>query len=206
MPGLDRLRQFLASLESDIYPEPPSREALVCSQEALKALAERNLLWPGMRALDLGCGQGTAMMLFRERWIEMTGVTRGDDFNICRSHGFGFVVDADMHALPFGAAAFDLVWARHVLEHSPVPLYVLSEIRRLLKPGGILYAEVPYPDTECHHERNPNHYSVLGMSAWESLFGRQGFGIEHSMDFSLTVPAGKDAYRGWILRKGGASV
>lgn len=45
--------------------------------------------------------------------------------------------------LPFEDASFDIVYAGNVLEHTEVPLRVLEEGVRVLRPGGILHAEVP---------------------------------------------------------------
>jgi ubiquinone/menaquinone biosynthesis C-methylase UbiE len=71
------------------------------------------------------------------------------------------VRETDFADLDFDDESFDLVWARHALEHSVVPAFLLSEFHRLTKPGGVLYVEVPAPDTACVHETNPNHHSVL---------------------------------------------
>ncbi len=45
--------------------------------------------------------------------------------------------------LPFPDASFDIVYAGNVLEHTDDPLKVLEEGIRVLRPGGILHAEVP---------------------------------------------------------------
>jgi SAM-dependent methyltransferase len=47
----------------------------------------------------------------------------------------GFVV-ADVRALPFADATFDVVTARHMLYHVPDVGAALTEMRRVLKPGG----------------------------------------------------------------------
>lgn len=53
-------------------------------------------------------------------------------------------VVADAQFLPFKAASFDLVFAVALLEHVPSPEAVLDQIERALRPGGILYADVPF--------------------------------------------------------------
>jgi SAM-dependent methyltransferase len=50
---------------------------------------------------------------------------------------------ADIHALPFADGAIDSVLANNVLEHSYDPLRCLREVRRVLRPGGRLFALIP---------------------------------------------------------------
>ncbi len=58
-------------------------------------------------------------------------------------HVFGAYPEVDMHALPYPAAAFDLVVHSDTLEHVPNPIHALSECRRVLRPGGALCYTVP---------------------------------------------------------------
>jgi len=50
----------------------------------------------------------------------------------------------DGHDLPFVDGAFDAVVTTAVLEHVLYPERVASEIARVLRPGGLLYSEVPF--------------------------------------------------------------
>lgn len=51
---------------------------------------------------------------------------------------------ADAHAMPFADARFDAVWIQAVLEHVLEPEMVVAEIARVLRPGGVVYAETPF--------------------------------------------------------------
>jgi SAM-dependent methyltransferase len=42
-------------------------------------------------------------------------------------------------AMPFGDSEFDAVWSIWVLEHVPNPEQALCEIRRVVRPGGVVY-------------------------------------------------------------------
>ena len=50
----------------------------------------------------------------------------------------------DAHDIPFEDGTFDGVIAQAVLEHVADPYRVVSELHRVLKPGGIAYAETPF--------------------------------------------------------------
>lgn len=49
------------------------------------------------------------------------------------------------HGIPFPDGAYDFVFCIEVLEHVPNPFDTLAEIRRVLKPGGVLILSVPNP-------------------------------------------------------------
>ena len=49
---------------------------------------------------------------------------------------------ADAHKLPFKTASFDLVLCTEVLEHVVAPEKVVSEIEKVLKPGGVAVIEM----------------------------------------------------------------
>ncbi len=53
-------------------------------------------------------------------------------------------VACDAHGLPFADDAFACVITQEVLEHLADPQAAMREIRRTLRPGGILYLQVPF--------------------------------------------------------------
>lgn len=78
----------------------------------------------------------------------------------------GNTVRADLRALQFEDDSFDMVYASHVLEHIDDDRQALSEVRRVLRPGGLAILPVPivaettveYPGpspTEHGHVRAP---------------------------------------------------
>ncbi|CAN7361449.1 class I SAM-dependent methyltransferase [Phenylobacterium sp. LjRoot219] len=197
-----RLDAFLERLRGDIYPELPSGLHTQISQKMFAELCTHFPQPPGAKVLDVGCGQGVALELFRDAGLDATGITLGPDAEACRARGLK-VLEMDFAFLDFADQSFDLVWCRHAIEHSVFPFFTLAELHRILKPGGVLYLEVPAPDTSCRHQTNPNHYSVLGKSMWLELIRRVGFPLSRVLDLNFTTPAGPDSYWGFIQQKNG---
>lgn len=63
-------------------------------------------------------------------------------------------VVADVHQLPFGDDSYDHILFTEVLEHCHTPTKVISELRRILKPGGtlILTTRFVYPLHDAPHD------------------------------------------------------
>jgi SAM-dependent methyltransferase len=196
-----RLFSFLESLHGDLYPETQSELHSNISRQVIERCVADGTLRRGDRLLDMGCGQGVALALFRRHGIDAIGITMGEDYRVCRDAGYD-VREMDFSFLDFEDATFDFVWCRHALEHSVFPLFTLHEIRRVLRPGGRAYVEVPAPDTIVRHENNPNHYSVLGMTMWLSLFDKAGFTLVGKQDIVFRLKVGPDAYHSFLLRNG----
>lgn len=195
-----QLNEFLERIERDTYPEPPTPGHTQITEQMLEALLTAYPLAPGSRVLDVGCGQGVALELFQQRGFEATGVALGDeDVRAATAKGLR-VFKMDQSFLDFEDDSFELIWSRHCLEHSIFPYFTLWGMRRVLKPGGGLYVEVPAPETSCKHETNPNHYSVLPHGMWRELFERSGFDLLEAQTLDLTTSAGPDTYWAFFMQ------
>jgi SAM-dependent methyltransferase len=201
--GMERFLDFLEMIAGQTYPEAPSEPHQSVTGIMLEQiLRSAPFSRPGC-ILDVGCGQGPALDFIRDRGYHAVGITINDeDLRVCRSKGHE-VHKMDQSFLDFPDSSFDLVWARHCVEHSIMPFFTLTGFRRILRPGGFLYLEVPAPDTSCHHERNGNHYSVLTRSSWQSLLERSGFTMTWEDDFPFRVPGGPDTYYMFFCRNTG---
>jgi len=74
---------------------------------------------------------------------------------------------ADAHQLPFPDCSFDLIIATSVLEHLERPWLASEEIIRVLKPGGLVYSEVPF--LQSIHEPSSDFYRFT-LQAHKDLF------------------------------------
>ena len=133
----------------DYYEELWERlpETLTPPDLGLRRRFVRQGVRPGDRALDLGCGEGTVT-------AELAGagagsVTGADVAEAAlvrarRAHpDIEFIRVPFDGPLPFADGAFTLVWASEVLEHVADTARFLSEIRRVLAPGGRLLLTTP---------------------------------------------------------------
>jgi SAM-dependent methyltransferase len=195
-----RLEAFCKKLWSDVYPETPTNLHADITARVWARVKETWPIAPGAKVLDIGCGQGVALKHFAADRLDAIGIAIGEDVNICRAQGFN-AVEMDLTFLEFPDETFDLVWCRHVLEHSIMPFFTLAEIFRVLKPGGVVYIEVPCPDTVAGHELNKNHYSVFGLRMLRDLIERSGFVDISHFDIGFQLKMGPDKYWGFIQRK-----
>lgn len=103
-------------------------------------------LRPGLRLLDVGCGPGTLTVDLARHVAPgaVLGIDRAPEvLEPARRHAaqadavVEFAV-GDVYALALPAASFDVVHAHQVLQHLTDPVAALSEMRRVLRPGGIV--------------------------------------------------------------------
>jgi len=196
---MTRLESFMAARAAETYPEPVTAQHSEITSMMAPLVAA--MLPAGASVLDVGCGQGPALEWFKAHGFKALGISsNAKETAELNDRGF-HVLLRDMHEMLLPATCYDCVWARHVLEHSVIPFFVLYEFARVLKPGGILYVEVPMPDTPCNHVANLNHYSVLGKDAWLCLIARSGFELHEVREIGLQTMAGPDKYLSVIARK-----
>ena len=125
---------------------------------------ERLDLRPGMKVLDAGCGTGRHICeAFRRADITAVGLDLSEEDlrkaggtlwvmsqeNGCR--GAVMAIKSDVTRLPFPDGAFDVVICSEVLEHIPDNRKAVSELMRVLRPGGDLVVSVPrwLPERIC---------------------------------------------------------
>ncbi len=100
---------------------------------------------PSDRILDLGCGTGIVARMLRERLgaaAQITGVDVSAPM-IAKAREVAPELDwreGNAMQLPFADRSFDLVLCQQMLQFVPDPQVALSEIRRILVPGGRLIA------------------------------------------------------------------
>ena len=104
-------------------------------------------LKPGLSVLDFGCGPGTLSVglaravepgEFHGVDIESTQIDMARAAAEAGGHRNATFQVADATALPFDDNTFDVAHCHTVLNHAPDTHAVLGEVKRVLKPGGII--------------------------------------------------------------------
>lgn len=129
---------------ADIYDETephfrPENQAKV--KERLRSVRD---LAGKARLLDVGCGTGFMLRLAADLFDEIDGVDITEEM-IRRIPNLGDHVNAQLaeaENLPFADNTFDVVTAYSVFDHLVDYRVTLKEIHRVLKPGGIFYADL----------------------------------------------------------------
>jgi ubiquinone/menaquinone biosynthesis C-methylase UbiE len=102
---------------------------------------------PSARVLDAGCGSGSMSRLVALTYprVEVIGVdVRQQYLDFARSRARAEDIrnlqfrSADVFALPFADATFDVVWTKYLLQWLKDPKRALKELRRVTRPGGIV--------------------------------------------------------------------
>jgi len=133
-------------------------------------------LKPGIRLLDIGCGPGTITvglakavapgevvgMDLAESQIELARQRAADN----KLENARFIAGS-IYEMPFGDEGFDAVLAHTVFEHLKEPVPALREIRRVLKPGGLVGLRSPDWGGFIVHPLSPEIRS--GMELFESM-------------------------------------
>ena len=121
-----RMRRFL-------YGENPVAEKYCAN---LIAMTKKKVTHPRILIIGGGTiGSGTEQ-LYMDDSLKLVGM------DVYASKLTSVVADA--HSLPFVDESFDGVWIQAVLEHVLEPWVVTSEIHRVLKPDGVVYADTPF--------------------------------------------------------------
>lgn len=100
----------------------------------------------GGRLLDVGCGTGHFLKYVKETdssWklfgVEPSGLLR----KVAITNSGVVIKNGSLDAIPFGDSYFDIITCYDVLEHSMDLKKNMRELKRVLKPGGLLFVQAP---------------------------------------------------------------
>lgn len=94
--------------------------------------------------LEIGCGSGWAIS-FRHSQVRYIAVDRGSLYKEeLEARGVEFhELDVALKPLPVGDDSVDLIVLNHLIEHIEDCEFFVRQLRRVLRPGGIVYIRTP---------------------------------------------------------------
>ena len=127
---------------ADQAPDPAHVDRLLATKHRGDRL-NHALVVPGGKYLDVGCGLGMMVAGMARLDMEAEGIDPGQAA-VERARSLGLNVQCGLlHDAHFPDARFDSVSMYHVLEHTPDPVSMLAECRRILSPNGEIVVGVP---------------------------------------------------------------
>ncbi len=117
------------------------------------------------RVLDLGCGAGDSVDLFRsvDPQVSWVGADIEDSAEVAgRTRTDAEFVSFDGRRLPFEDSSFELVYCKQVLEHVEHPRELIAEVARVLRPGGHLAGSTS--QLEAFHSRSVFNWTPYGLT------------------------------------------
>ncbi|MCC6781282.1 MAG: methyltransferase domain-containing protein [Planctomycetes bacterium] len=145
--------------------------------------------------LEVGCGPG-GMLEPLARFGAVCGLDIAHDaLRYCKHRGFPRVATGSGTELPFADASFDVVALFDAIEHIEDDRAALAEVRRILKPGGLVFISVPayqflysQNDRLVHHQRRYTRGQLERLLRGERLTPRK-LTYFNTFLFPLILPA-----------------
>jgi 2-polyprenyl-3-methyl-5-hydroxy-6-metoxy-1,4-benzoquinol methylase len=166
----------------------------------------------GKRALDVGCGYGGMLIAMAEQGAEVTGVEidperarmgrlRLDELGLHASLHESDICSPGMAAR---LGMFDVISCQDVLEHVMDPTEMIRTVSSLLRPGGVIYIQVPNK-WGVQQLMADHHYALTGITAlsrnqaieyWKLATG------EEARHYGVGYPRGERYYLNTFARCG----
>lgn len=196
MRDYKHIEGYINRLLGDVYPQPEDEGHSALGLRVIDHWMSRMTTCHSV--LDVGCGQGFCQPLF-EKWdVKYQGVALGEDVIEAQDKGRN-VTKMDFSFLDYADNSFDLIFSRHSLEHSPMPLLTLMEWYRVSRSW--LGLVVPSPDWYGYTGRN--HYNVLHFEQWKNLLDNAGWNVMwqevDSLVFDVNKPDELKPHEYWIM-------
>jgi len=189
VPGPEEIAQFY-SFESDYMTGAEQLASAPIPCKFIDRIDRLCALRSDGRLLDVGCSYGQMLRAAREAGFDPVGLEMNPDTAaIARQLGFEVVVGA-LEEAGFEDASFDVVHLGDLIEHVPDVFGLLVEVRRVLRPDGLLILSTPnheafFPRATLafgravgvpwSHATPPGHLHQFGSESLSRLFDRVGF-------------------------------
>lgn len=169
----------------------------------LKIAKKYNDKFGPARVLDVGCGTGLLLSVFKEMGWDCVGVDLSSwTERYAKQFGFKFY-QGRLEDLQLDSNDFDLVVSTSTLEHIADPLPHVKEIFRVVKPGGVAYfSGIPNYNSisirlglsQFVNNMPPDHPNYFTPSTLRALLRHPGIGGEKVKVKTYGIPGAHQGY------------
>jgi 2-polyprenyl-3-methyl-5-hydroxy-6-metoxy-1,4-benzoquinol methylase len=156
----------------------------------------------GTRLLDVGCGFGLTVLEATKRGYLAEGVEISQRRLMLARERLGLtLMQGRLEELRLPAGSYDGVIFWDVLEHVHNPLEILAEIRRVTRPGGFIFGQVPnwrgltnryktflsrhgFSHKQFKHFGMPNHVFMFDARSLEGMLDKCGWRLVYCRSWS----------------------
>ncbi len=104
----------------------------------------KNKVGTNNKLLDIGCAGGQFVKKALEHGFEAEGIDHSPGALSYAEKHYGIkLIRGEADNMPIPDNTYDIVTLLHVFEHFRKPMDTLQEIKRILKPGGMMFIETP---------------------------------------------------------------
>lgn len=139
--------------------------------------------------LDIGCGTGEFLKMCKDAKWNVIGIEPDETTRKNAIEKYGLNVKSEESIQQLNESSFDVITMWHVLEHVPFLNQRVEEIKRLLKPNGLVIIAVPnctsldaiiYKEDWAAYDvpRHLYHFTPKDISA---LFKNHGFKLNNTL-------------------------
>jgi SAM-dependent methyltransferase len=187
--GEERRRQRRALMAEFLAkPNNPKRDYF---RDVLAKVASM-LGKPSLDILEIGSGHGYFVHYANTCGHRATGTEATERYAEMSSESLNgriVHVDGDRYEDHFAPASFDLIYMEAVFEHMLRPEAVLAQMRRLLRPGGVLFVAVPNQDALSSRMQGrywawaapPDHLYFYNRANLSLLLEKHGFRVAEAL-------------------------
>lgn len=152
----------------------------------------------GGRVLDVGCGYGFFLSQMNAKEWQIFGIDVSPTaVSYAKGHGLNVTLGT-LEDIKYEDDSFDAVTLFYVLEHLPDPLNTLMEIRRILKPDGLLVLRIPHTTPivrilsflgiKNNLYDPPFHLNDFSPKTIKAILKKAGFNKVHTVIGGVTRP------------------
>jgi len=136
----------------------------------------------GLKILDAGCGTGMNLVHFGNAGHSTFGFDFSSEaLSRARRRGLGKLARASVTGIPYPPEAFDLAYSFEVIDEVVNIESALSELNRVLKPGGYLLLRLPAFDwLRSSHDDDIGTLHRFTLAEMKEKLTQSGFAVQRA--------------------------